>query len=97
VDFSIVKDTAVGFLGEGGKVEFRAEVFDLFNHPNFALPNQVVSAGSCAANAANPGGLGACALTPTGTAGVISSTISGTAGLPQGAQRQIQFGLKLMF
>ena len=97
VDFSIVKDTAVGFLGEGGKVEFRAEVFDLFNHPNFALPNQVVSAGSCAANASNPGGLGACALTPTGTAGVISSTISGTAGLPQGAQRQIQFGLKLMF
>src|ERR1700691_6215579 len=37
--FSLVKDTAVGFLGENGKIQFRAEFFNLFNHANFALPN----------------------------------------------------------
>jgi hypothetical protein len=97
VDFSLVKDTSVRKLGEAGKVEFRAEVFDLFNHPNFALPNQTVSSGTCANTAANPMGLGACSITPSGTAGVISQTIQGAGGVPQGAQRQVQFGLKLMF
>jgi hypothetical protein len=38
VDFSLVKDTAVSKLGEGGKIEFRAEFFDVFNHPNFGNP-----------------------------------------------------------
>jgi hypothetical protein len=96
VDFSLVKDTPVRKLGEAGQLEFRAEFFDLLNHPNFTLPNQVVSAGSCPAG--NPGGAAAaCALNPTSTAGVISSTIQGAGGLPQSAQRQIQFGLKLKF
>src|ERR1700691_945798 len=45
LNFSLVKDTAVGFLGEGGKVEFRAEFFNLLNHTNFALP---ASAGATA-------------------------------------------------
>jgi hypothetical protein len=35
-DFSLVKDTKVGFLGEAGMVEFRAEFFNIMNHPNFA-------------------------------------------------------------
>jgi len=34
-DFSLVKDTKVGFLGEAGMVEFRAEFFNVMNHPNF--------------------------------------------------------------
>ena len=42
--FSLVKDTAVRFLGEGGKVEFRAEFFNLLNHTNFALPNKTAVA-----------------------------------------------------
>ncbi len=36
LDFSLVKDTKVGFLGEAGMVEFRAEFFNVINHPNFA-------------------------------------------------------------
>ena len=36
LDFSIVKDSAVKFLGEGGKVEFRTEFFNVLNRPNFA-------------------------------------------------------------
>jgi hypothetical protein len=35
-DFSLVKDTKLGFLGEGGNLEFRAEFFNVINHPNFA-------------------------------------------------------------
>ena len=53
VDFSLVKDTNVSHLGENGKVEFRAEVFNLFNHPNFGMPARVAFAGN-EANGAPP-------------------------------------------
>jgi hypothetical protein len=35
-DFSLVKDTKLGFLGEAGLLEFRAEFFNVLNHPNFS-------------------------------------------------------------
>ena len=35
-DFSLVKDTKLGFLGESGMLEFRAEFFNILNHPNFS-------------------------------------------------------------
>jgi outer membrane receptor protein involved in Fe transport len=35
-DFSLVKDTKLGFLGEGGMLEFRAEFFNVMNHPTFS-------------------------------------------------------------
>ena len=38
LDFSIVKDTSVGFLGEAGKIVFRAEFFNLLNRVNFSAP-----------------------------------------------------------
>jgi hypothetical protein len=37
-DFSLVKKTKVGFLGEAGNIEFRAEFFNVLNHPNFGEP-----------------------------------------------------------
>jgi hypothetical protein len=36
VDLSLVKDTALG--GERRSLQFRAEFFNVFNHPNFGLP-----------------------------------------------------------
>lgn len=64
VDFSIVKDTNVPYLGEAGKLQFRTEIFNLLNHPNFGMPNRTVFGGSVAR--------------PLPTAAQITST-SGTA------------------
>ena len=35
-DFALQKDTR---LRESASVQFRAEFFNIFNHPNFGLPN----------------------------------------------------------
>jgi len=56
IDFTLMKNTV---LREGKNLEFRAEIFNLFNHANFQLPTRVVF---------NADG------TRTGAAGVITST-----------------------
>lgn len=97
-DFSIVKDTKLGFLGEGGSLQFRAEFFNILNHANFGLPNAEVFTGSTSLNA----------YTPTGGA---STPCSGTASCPIQApfasagqitatsttSRQVQLALKVVF
>ena len=45
VDFSLVKDTPIKALGEGGSLEFRTEIFNILNHVNFGDPNTVIFAG----------------------------------------------------
>ena len=42
-DFSVIKRTKIG---ENKLIEFRAEVFDLFNHANFGQPGRVAQVGS---------------------------------------------------
>jgi hypothetical protein len=81
-DFSLVKDMAMPFLGEGGNLEFRAEFFNFLNHPNFGMPNSTVSAGLTR-------DAGAFSDAPSGRAGQIVSTAT--------ASRQIQFARKLIF
>jgi hypothetical protein len=41
VDFSLIKNTR---LGERLNMQFRAEFFNIFNHPNFGLPSNVLTA-----------------------------------------------------
>jgi outer membrane receptor protein involved in Fe transport len=38
VDFSVIKRFPITGLGESTRLEFRAEFFNMFNHPNFANP-----------------------------------------------------------
>ena len=93
LDFSIVKDTPVRWLGEGGTVQFRAEFFNLLNHPNFANPNLASStafAGTCP-------GSGTTALAGCGTSLVNPTAAAGTITATNGTSRQIQFGLKILF
>ncbi len=39
IDFSLLKNTSIR---EGKSVQFRAEIFNLPNHPNFDLPNNTI-------------------------------------------------------
>ncbi|MGH9782689.1 MAG: TonB-dependent receptor domain-containing protein, partial [Terriglobia bacterium] len=84
LDFSLVKDTAVGFLGESGRMEFRAEFFNLFNRVNFGVPERRVFAGRLRSGLPDQ--------TILATAGRINSTLIG--GSPS---RQVQLALKLVF
>ena len=70
VDPALLKDTNIN---EQFRLQFRAEIFNVFNHPNYGLPN----ANIFTASGPNP------------TAGQITTIV--------GNQRQIQFGLKLIF
>jgi hypothetical protein len=84
-DIALLKDTR---LNEKFLLQFRAEFFNIFNHPNFALPNNsLFSQPSLALEQAN----GGVTATPTASAGVI------TASNPATTPREIQFALKLVF
>jgi hypothetical protein len=84
LDSSLVKDTRLGFLGESGMLEFRAEIFNITNHPNLFLPVKTVYTGL------NPtGGVPVATQAPITTAGNISSTA--------GTSRQVQLALKILF
>ena len=80
-NLSLIKDTSLPFLGEAGRVEFRAEFFNLLNRANFFIPvngRTVFTADQTRAS-----------TTPLPTAGQIDRTVS--------SSRQIQFGLKFLF
>ena len=39
VDFAVLKETKVSKISETFRVQFRGEIFNIFNHPNLGLPN----------------------------------------------------------
>jgi hypothetical protein len=82
-DISISKETKIR---EGLQAQFRAEVFNVFNHTNLGLPAfSIFSAGPAGACTATGAG---CAV-PNAQAGRITTIV--------GNPRQFQFGLKLIF
>jgi hypothetical protein len=83
LDFSLVKDTALKYLGESGRLQFRVEFFNILNRANFLIPGRTVFAG-------NPTSLLATTQAPLSNTGVITSTGSSTS-------RQIQLALKVIF
>ncbi len=87
-DFSVTKNTK---LTETLALQFRAELFNIFNHPNFALPSNVIIPGINADGTVN---------TNAGPAGLITQTpdvAQGNPGLGGGGPRVLQFGLRLQF
>jgi len=87
-DFSLFKLFA---LAEGKALLFRAEMFNIFNHPNFGVPN---SANRTALlpfidQTGKTCPIGQTCGSPNSSAGAILSTVT--------TSRQIQFGLKLSF
>jgi Carboxypeptidase regulatory-like domain len=82
LDFSLVKDTR---LGERVKMQFRAEFFNITNHPHFANP-EAVTLFDIDPSASNFGC--ACATPDVAAANPVVGT---------GGPRNIQLGLKFIF
>jgi hypothetical protein len=89
-DFSIYKTFQ---LSERFGLQFRSEFYNIFNHPNFNLPNVGSGGGSSGAGLNN----WTCGV---GQGGSACSLSAGGAQITQTVpdnQREIQFGLKLQF
>jgi len=84
LDFSVFKEFPVT---EQFRLQFRTEVFNLTNTPNFNTPNGSVSFGACAPSVLTTRCTGVNSF-PTGSISALNSNQSA---------RQIQFALKLLF
>lgn len=84
LDFSIGKDTPLGLLGENGKLEFRAEIFNILNRVNFDSPASQSGAAPTPVFAGIQN-----VENPLGNAGTIVETAT--------TSRQIQLALKVVF
>jgi len=86
VDSSLAKDWRVARVSEQFRVQFRAEAFNILNHPSFQNPSgNVFNANLAAANPADP----TSGVAPNGSVGRITATNS--------QPRQIQLALKIVF
>jgi hypothetical protein len=84
VDFSVSKNT---MITDHVGLQLRAEFFNIFNHPNFALPNGSIVFGTDDKGNPLPNGL----ITQT------PDVAQGNPGLGGGGPRVLQLGLKLVF
>ncbi len=89
VDFSISKSTR---LWEEATLQFRAEFFNIFNHPNFALPSGFITPG-----VDSTGNIKVPAVGPQGFVTQTPDVAQGNPGLGGGGPRVLQFGLRLQF
>ncbi|HEX6717020.1 MAG TPA: carboxypeptidase regulatory-like domain-containing protein [Pyrinomonadaceae bacterium] len=89
-------------ITESTNIEFRTEIFNIFNSANFAVPSTtlnnalptITSAGVVSAGSLQPGS-GFTQAQAGGTFGLLRQTVERTVGL--GTSRQIQFALRLNF
>jgi hypothetical protein len=92
-DFTLHKQFAIT---ERQNIEFRAEIYNIFNHANFSNPGARLSdAMGGGVGQIQPGQAYASTTSGNGAFGIVQSTVSRDVGL--GAQRQIQFSLRYNF
>ncbi|MGH9970128.1 MAG: carboxypeptidase regulatory-like domain-containing protein [Pyrinomonadaceae bacterium] len=83
-------------ISESVRIEFRTEVFNIFNHANFALPSSSLNVGLPTLGGAGLQPGQAYTQSAAGsTFGLLRQTVERTVGL--GTNRQIQFALRLNF
>lgn len=90
-DFSTIKNFAVT---EAVRLQFRTDIFNILNHPNFANPD----GGICTfVVSATPTAPAACFSNPNfGRSGQTIADVAGGA-IGNGTSRQVQFALKVLF
>lgn len=81
-DFSLIKNSKISRVSEAFNIQLRIEMFNIFNHANFAPPLNHLAVFA-------PSSVDATVLTPVGGAGQLDSTVTNS--------RQIQFGLKVIW
>ena len=86
LDFSVFKNNPIKRISENFNVQFRVEMFNILNHPNFAPPGP--GDGNTDIFDATGTSLAPTAPTP-GIAGVLAKTTT--------PERQIQFAVKVIF
>jgi hypothetical protein len=90
-DFSAMKDFPVT---ERFKLEFRADLFNILNHPNFSNPDGGICTAVTAASGTTPA---SCTVNPN--FGKTGQTIADNIGsqIGNGTSRQVQLSLKVIF
>jgi hypothetical protein len=76
-------------------LNFKTEIFNILNHPNYANPGNVRLAQTLASGAANQPGAPFSAGNAGASFGNLSSTVGNQVGI--GANRQIQLSLRANF
>jgi hypothetical protein len=90
-DLSAMKNFAIK---ESVKLQFRADVFNILNHPNFANPDGGICTAVTPASATTPA-----SCTPNANFGITGQTIADNQGtqIGTGTARQIQLAVKILF
>jgi Carboxypeptidase regulatory-like domain/TonB dependent receptor/TonB-dependent Receptor Plug Domain len=83
LDFSVFKNNKIQRISENFNVQFRLEMFNILNHPNFAPPG--------------PGDQNTDIFAPDGTSGAPPTGTAGALVRTTVSERQIQFAIKVIF